>query len=186
MKFEECKIGDIVTPKSDEIETCNYFGNITSYIASTKKFMITGLNYGTQTVDITPIISLSTETASVTRAGFEFVSPSCLILSCLTTIETMLNAKFDLKYLDQNSFKDKICMPDNNLDFEVHREANELTAYYHGVKLATVKCHPNDVYDEEFGLHLLLRRACLKLKDEHTVVETVEEFLQNRKLHSGG
>lgn len=62
--------------------------------------------------------------------------------------------------------------------FEVRREKNELSAYYHGVKLATVRCHPDDTYDEEFGLHLLLRRACLKLKDEHTVVETVEELLQ--------
>ena len=67
---------------------------------------------------------------------------------------------------------------DYKLDFEVRREANELSAYYHGVKLATVRCHPDDAYDEEFGLHLLLRRACLKLKDEHTVVETVEELLQ--------
>ena len=58
------------------------------------------------------------------------------------------------------------------------REKNELSAYYHGVKLAAVHCHPDDTYDEEFGLHLLLRRACLKLKDEHTVVETVEELLQ--------
>ena len=68
--------------------------------------------------------------------------------------------------------------PDYKLDFEVRREKNELSAYYHGVKLATVRCHPDDAYDEEFGLHLLLRRACLKLKDEHTVVETVEELLQ--------
>ena len=67
--------------------------------------------------------------------------------------------------------------PDYKLDFEVRREKNELSAYYHGVKLATVRCHPDDTYDEEFGLHLLLRRACLKLKDEHTVVETVEELL---------
>ena len=67
---------------------------------------------------------------------------------------------------------------DYKLDFEVRREGNELSAYYHGVKLATVRCHPDDTYDEEFGLHLLLRRACLKLKDEHTVVETVEELLQ--------
>ena len=74
---------------------------------------------------------------------------------------------------------------DYKLDFEVRREENELSAYYHGVKLATVRCHPDDVYDEEFGLHLLLRRACLKLKDEHTVVETVEELLQKPQITFG-
>ncbi len=177
MKFEDCKIGDIVTLKSDEIKTCDCCGNTTSYITSTKKFIITGLNYGTQTVDVTQIISLVTETASVSRTGFKFVFPSCLIPSCLTTTEIMLNAKFDLKYLEQNPFKDKIWKPDNKLDFEVRREKNKLSVYYHGVKLATVKCHPDDAYDEEFGLNLLLRRVCLKLKDEHTVVEKVEEFL---------
>lgn len=56
MKFEECKIGDIVTSKSDEIKTHN--PNLCSsaiyYITWIKEFIITGLNHGTKTVDITP------------------------------------------------------------------------------------------------------------------------------------
>lgn len=64
------------------------------------------------------------------------------------------------------------------LDFEIHTNGNELAAYYHGIKIATAKCRPDDAYDEEFGLNLLLRRVCQKLKDSHTVVETVEELLK--------
>ena len=163
MKFKECKLGDIVTPKTNEIKILNLCINKVSYTTFTNEFVITGLNYGTKTVDIVP-------RSPTIENGYKFVDPSCL------------NPANSDKFSMSDALHGKIITPpqtpDYKLDFEVRREKNELSAYYHGVKLATVHCHPDDVYDEEFGLHLLLRRACLKLKDEHTVVETVEELLQ--------
>lgn len=163
MKFKECKVGDIVAPKTNEITTRNLCASTISYKTFTKEFIITELNYGTQTVDITP------RNLDADRK-YEFVDPSCL------------NPVNSDKFSMSDALHGKIITPpqtsDYKLDFEVRREKNELSAYYHGVKLATVRCHPDDAYDEEFGLHLLLRRACLKLKDEHTVVETVEELLE--------
>lgn len=164
MKFEECKVGDIVTPKSNEIKTHNPYlcSSAISYATLTKEFIIIGLNYGTKTVDITPR-NLDA------KSEYGFVDPSCL------------NPANFHKFSMSDALHGKIITPpqtpDYKLDFEVRREGNELSAYYHGVKLATVRCHPDDTYDEEFGLHLLLRRACLKLKDEHTVIEAVEELL---------
>lgn len=102
---------------------------------------------------------------------YDFVDPSCLV-------NPTLPDKFSMSDAIHGKLITHPQTSDYKLDFEVRREKNELTAYYHGVKLATVRCHPDDAYDEEFGLHLLLRRACLKLKDEHTVAETVEELLQ--------
>ena len=163
MKFEECKIVDIVTPKTNEIKILNLCINKVSYTTFTNEFVITGLNYGTKTVDIIP-------RSPTIENGYKFVDPSCL------------NPANFHKFSMSDALHGKIITPpqtsDYKLDFEVRREKNELSAYYHGIKLATVCCHPDDTYDEEFGLHLLLRRACLKLKDEHTVVETVEELLQ--------
>ena len=160
MKFEECKIGDIVTPKTKELRTFNPYGEIKIYLTAAKSFVITGLNYDTKTVDIKPADDKVKELLSV------FVLPVCLNPD-----------KFSMSDALHGKPITRPQTSDYKLDFEVRREANELLAYYHGVKLATVHCHPDDVYDEEFGLHLLLRRACLKLKDEHTVVETVEELL---------
>ena len=163
MKFEECKIVDIVTPKTNEIKILNLCINKVSYTTFTNEFVITGLNYGTKTVDIIP-------RSPTIENGYKFVDPSCL------------NPANFHKFSMSDALHGKIITrpqtSDYKLDFEVCREGNELSAYYHGVKLATVRCHPDDTYDEEFGLHLLLRRACLKLKDEHTVVETVEELLE--------
>lgn len=164
MKFEKCKVGDIVTPKTNEIKTHNPYlcSSAISYITLTKEFIITGLNYGTQTVDITP------RNFNADRE-YGFVVPSCL--------NPANSDKFSISDALHGKPITRPQTPDYKLDFEVRRDKNELSAYYHGVKLATVRCHPDDAYDEEFGLHLLLRRACLKLKDEHTVVETVEELL---------
>ena len=165
MKFEECKVGDIVTPKTNEIKTHNPYlcSSAISYLTFTKEFIITRLSRYTKTVDITP-------TNPKADTGYFFVDPSCL------------SPAHSDKFSMSDALHSKIITPpqtsDYKLDFEVRREGNELSAYYHGVKLATVRCHPDDTYDEEFGLHLLLRRACLKLKNEHTVVETVEELLQ--------
>ena len=165
MKFEECKVGDIVTPKSNVIKTHNphLCSSAISYITLTKEFIITGLNYGAKTVNITP---RSPEGA----IEYRFVDPSCL--------GSANSDKFSMSEALHGKPIPRPQTPDYKLDFEVRREKNELSAYYHGVKLATVRCHPDDTYDEEFGLHLLLRRACLKLKGEHTVVETVEELLR--------
>lgn len=162
MKFEECKVGDIVTPKTDKIKTC-YFCGANHHIALVKEFIITELNRGTKTVDIT-------STSPKDDARYMFVDPACL--------DPANSDKFSMSDALHGKIITSPQTPDYKLDFEVRREKNELSAYYHGVKLATVRCHPDDAYDEEFGLHLLLRRACLKLKDEHTVVETVEELLQ--------
>ena len=162
MKFEDCKVGDIVTPKTNKIKTRDLC-DVATHTALTNEFIITGLSRYTKTVDITP-------TNPKADTGYLFVDPSCL------------NPANSDKFSMSDTLHGKIItppkMPDYKLDFEVRREKNELSAYYHSVRLATVRCHPDDVYDEEFGLHLLLRRACLKLKDEHTVVETVEELLQ--------
>lgn len=164
MKFEECKIGDIVTPKTNEIKTSNICRNVISYTTSINKFVITGLNRGAKTVDIAPT---NYEAFKSDIVGYGGVDPSCLDPD-----------KFSMSDALHGKPITRPQTPDYKLDFEVRRETSELSAYYHGIKLATVRCHPDDAYDEEFGLHLLLRRACLKLKDEHTVVETVEELLQ--------
>ena len=158
MKFEECKIGDIVTPKTNKIKTRDLC-DVAIHTALTNEFIITGLSRYTKTVDITP-------TNPKADTEYIWVDPSCLSPANSDKLSTP----------GQPITRPQT--PDYKLDFEVRREKNELSAYYHGVKLATVRCHPDDTYDEEFGLHLLLRRACLKLKDEHTVVETVEELLQ--------
>lgn len=162
MKFEECKVGDIVTPKTNKIKTRDLC-DVAIHTALTNEFIITGLSRYTKTVDITPINP---------KADTEYiwVDPSCLnpVNFHIFSMSDALHGK-PITHPQTHDYK---------LDFEVRREKNELSAYYHGVKLATVRCHPDDTYDEEFGLHLLLRRACLKLKDEHTVVETVEELLE--------
>ena len=162
MKFEDCKVGDIVTPEANKIKTHD-FCDVAIHTALTNKFIITGLSRYTKTVDITP-------TNPKADTGYFFVDPSCL--------SPARSDKFSMSDALHGKPITRPQTSDYKLDFEVRREKNELSAYYHGVKLATVRCHPDDTYDEEFGLHLLLRRACLKLKGEHTVVETVEELLQ--------
>ena len=154
MKFEECKIGDFVTPKTNEIKTRNLCYSVISYKTLTKEFIITGLNYGTQTVDITPK-SLTAE------SGYGFVDPSCLNRADFHKIP-MPDTLQDEEAIEQP------------VDFKVVSSPSQLSAYYKGKKIAVVD-HNN--YDEEFELNLLLRRACLKLKAEHTIVKTVEEFL---------
>ena len=162
MKFKECKIGDIVTLKSNEIKTRNLCHSVISYLTLTKEFIITGLNYGTKTVDIAPI------SPSKVENGYGFVDPSCLSpvnfhefpISDIPNSEPITHPQTPIE---------------QSVDFKIVSSPSQLSAYYKGKKIAVVD-HNN--YDEEFELNLLLRRACLKLKDEHTVVETVEELLQ--------
>lgn len=162
MKFKECEIAIEVKPKTGVIETTTVTGKNNHWTPRTKNFFIARLNHLTKTVMIQTTDPLIPE-------GYDFVDPSCL---------TRTNPdRFSISDALHGKVITRPQTSDYKLDFEVRCEANELSAYYHGVKLAAVRCHPNDAYDEEFGLHLLLRRACLKLKDEHTVVETVEEFL---------
>lgn len=164
MKFEECQIGDIVTLKSGVIKTIVSKNKTEHWTPRAKTFIIERLNCSTKTVFIHPFDSLIFD-------SYDCVDPSCLLDATRSDNFSMSDALHGQPITRPQT-------PDYKLDFEVRREKNELSAYYHGVKLATVRCHPDDTYDEEFGLHLLLRRACLKLKDEHTVVETVEELLQ--------
>ncbi len=166
MKFGECKIDMEVKPKSGVIETINATDKNNHWTPRTKNFFISRLNHLTKTVMIETTDPLIPE-------KYDFVDPSCLISST----EIMKTAKFDLKYLKQDTFRDKTWSLDDKLDFEIRKEKNELAAYYHGTKIATVRCHPDDAYDEEFGLNLLLRRVCQKLKDSHIIVETVEKLL---------
>ena len=163
MKFEECKIGDFVKTNSNEIKIITSMG-LKTYTPERTHFKIVALNYDTRTVNVQ---TRTSDAFSGVLHEIDFVYPSCLDVD-----------KFSMSDALHGQPITRPQTSDYKLDFEVRREANELSAYYHGVKLATVRCHPDDVYDEEFGLHLLLRRACLKLKDEHTVVETVEELLQ--------
>ena len=162
MKFEECKVGARVRLKSGVVETITSKNKTDHWTHRAKEFRIMRLNYIAKTVMIRP-------TDLSILDCYDFVNPACL---------TPANSdKFSMSAALHGKIITSPQTPDYKLDFEVRREKNELSAYYHGVKLATVRCHPDDTYDEEFGLHLLLRRACLKLKDEHTVVETVEELL---------
>lgn len=163
MKFEDCKIGARVILKSGVIKTITAKNETGHWVPRSKEFRILRLNYIVKTVMIRPT------NLSIIEC-YDFVDPSCL--------NPALPDKFSMSAALHGKPITRPQTSDYKLDFEVCREKNELSAYYHGVKLATVRCHPDDAYDEEFGLHLLLRRACLKLKDEHTVAETVEELLQ--------
>lgn len=158
MKFEECKLGDLVTPKSGIVETISATDKNNYWTSRTKKFFITKLNSLTKTVMIETTDPLILE-------KYDFVDPLCLD-----------HDKFSVS--DALHGEPIACMQtpiEQSIDFKVVSSPSQLSAYYKGKKIAVVD-HNN--YDEEFELNLLLRRACLKLKDEHTVVETVEEFLQ--------
>lgn len=164
MKFEECKIGARVTLKSNVVETISATDKNNYWTPKTKEFRIMRLHSLTKTVMMCP-------TNLSILDSYDFVDPSCLL-------DATESDKFSMSAALHGKLITHPQTSDYKLDFEVRREANELAAYYQNIKLASVRCHPDDTYDEEFGLHLLLRRACLKLKDEHTVVETVEELLR--------
>ena len=166
MKFEECKVGDTI------INTYN----VIRFMLSEKRPEVLQIpvNRGQCYV----IISIYPKSKTIEIREMDTGDTINLVLPVTFEIVPAYPNKFSMS--DALHGKIITCpqTSDYKLDFEVRREKNELSAYYHGVKLATVRCHPDDTYDEEFGLHLLLRRACLKLKDEHTVVETVEELLK--------
>lgn len=154
MKFEECKVGDLVTPKTDVIETNSARGKNNHWVPRTKKFFIITLNHITKTVMIKTTDPLIPE-------SYDFVEPSCLNRT------DFYKAPMSATLQDEEAIEQPI-------DFKVVSSPSQLSAYYKGKKIAVVD-HNN--YDEEFELNLLLRRACLKLKDEHAIVKTVEELL---------
>lgn len=53
---------------------------------------------------------------------------------------------------------------------KVYRGTNGYYVVYNGQIVAGSRCHPNDKFNEEFGLNLALRRFCNNLKDR-TIVE---------------
>lgn len=53
---------------------------------------------------------------------------------------------------------------------KVYRGTNGYYVVYNGQTVASSRCHPNDKFDEQFGLNLALRRFCNNLKDR-TIVE---------------
>lgn len=53
---------------------------------------------------------------------------------------------------------------------KVYRGTNGYYVVYNGQTVASSRCHPNDKFNEEFGLNLALRRFCKTLNDK-TVVE---------------
>lgn len=53
---------------------------------------------------------------------------------------------------------------------KVYRSANGYYVEYNGQIVAGSRCHPNDKFNEEFGLNLALRRFCKTLNDR-TVIE---------------
>lgn len=58
---------------------------------------------------------------------------------------------------------------------------HEIKVYYKDKLITKAKCSKEDNYDEEFGLNLALRRFCKTLKDNHEVVitktERVDDYL---------
>ena len=159
MKFEDCKVGDIVTPEANKIKTRD-FCDVATHLALTNEFIITGLSRYTKTVDIAPINPKA-------DTGYFFVDPSCL--------NPVNFHEFPISdVLNSEPITCSQTPIEQSVDFKIISSPNQLSAYYKGKKIAVVD-HNN--YDEEFELNLLLRRACLKLKGEHTVVKTVEDLL---------
>ena len=166
MKFEECKVGDTI------INTYN----VIRFMLSEKRPEV--LQITVKRGKCYVITSIYPKSKTIEIREMDTGDTINLVLPVTFEIAPAYPNKFSMSDALHSKPITRPQTSDYKLDFEVCREGNELSAYYHGVKLATVRCHPDDTYDEEFGLHILLRRACLKLKDEHTVVETVEELLQ--------
>ena len=108
MKFEDCKVGDIVTPKTNKIKTRDLC-DVATHTALTNEFIITGLSRYTKTVDITPINP---------KADTEYiwVDPSCL--------NPVNSDKFSMSDALHGKVITRPQTPDYKLDFEVRREGN--------------------------------------------------------------
>lgn len=71
-------------------------------------------------------------------------------------------------YLDPKAF-DKYEGDEEVL--KVYRGENGYYVVYNGQIVAGSRCHPNDKFNEEFGLNLALRRFCKKLCNKNIVTQ---------------
>ena len=64
---------------------------------------------------------------------------------------------------------------------QVTEHNGKIKVWYKDAIIAEAKCSEDDIYDEEFGLNLALRRACETLNNQHEIIikhtENVEDFL---------
>lgn len=73
-----------------------------------------------------------------------------------------INYRLDPKAFDKYEGDEEV--------LKVYRGTNGYYVVYNGQTVASSRCHPNDKFNEEFGLNLALRRFCKTLNDK-TVVE---------------
>lgn len=164
MKFEECKVGDTI------INTYN----VIQFMLSEKRPEV--LQITVKRGKCYVITSIYPKSKTIEIREMDTGDTIDLVLPVTFEIAPAYPNKFSMS--DALHGKPITCSqtPTEQLvDFKVISSPSQLSAYYKGKKIAVVD-HNN--YDEEFELNLLLRRACLKLKGEHTVVKTVEELLQ--------
>lgn len=164
MKFEECKVGDTI------INT----DNVIRFMLSEKRPEV--LQITVKRGKCYVITSIYPKSKTIEIREMDTGDTIDLVLPVTFEIAPAHSDKFSMSDIPHSEPITCSQTPTEQLvDFKVISSPSQLSAYYKGKKIAVVD-HNN--YDEEFELNLLLRRACLKLKDEHTVVKTVEELLQ--------
>lgn len=164
MKFEECKVGDTI------INTYN----VIRFMLSEKRPEV--LQITVKRGKCYVITSIYPKSKTIEIREMDTGDTINLVLPVTFEIAPAYPNKFSMSDIPHSEPITCSQTPTEQLvDFKVISSPSQLSAYYKGKKIAVVD-HNN--YDEEFELNLLLRRACLKLKDEHTVVETVEELIQ--------
>lgn len=157
MKFEICYPGAVVFFKNNEVTRDKYANFLM------KKLFITKIHPDSETVDVATIDVIIGER----NPEYKFVDPELLT--------ELYNQTEISEYIDSFTNQPTEQPTEQAIDFKIISSSSQLSVYYKGKKIAVVD-HNN--YDEEFELNLLLRRACQKLNDKHTVVKTVEELLQ--------
>ena len=164
MKFEECKVGDTI------INT----DNVIRFMLSEKRPEV--LQITVKRGKCYVITSIYPKSKTIEIREMDTGDTINLVLPVTFEIAPAHSDKLSMSDIPHSEPITCSQTPTEQLvDFKVISSPSQLSAYYKGKKIAVVD-HNN--YDDEFELNLLLRRACLKLKDEHTVVKTVEELLQ--------
>ena len=108
---------------------------------------------------------------------------SAKTISCIHGLRTAREVFVDLKPRFFEPFEEEpnAAKPQEKELLRVTTYNKEIKVYYKDKLIATAKCSEEDNYDEEFGLNLALRRFCKTLKDEHKVVitktEKVDDYL---------
>ena len=108
---------------------------------------------------------------------------SAKTISCTHRWCTAREVFVDLKpkFFEPVEEKQTAAKPQEKELLRVTEHNHEIKVYYKDKLIATAKCSEEDNYDEEFGLNLALRRFCKTLKDEHKVVitktEKVDDYL---------